>query len=87
MVIEVDDSSPLAPVGIKTGDIVLSVLGHEVRTPIDFSKQIDQAIKDLPSHDLVLKVQRGKELVDIKLSQAKTAPKKGGPVFIKKGGK
>lgn len=87
VVIEVDDSSPLAPVGIKTGDIVLSVLGHEVRTPSDFSKQLDQAIKDLPSHDLVLKVQRGKELVDIKLSQAKTAPKKGGPVFIKKGGK
>jgi len=86
VVVEVDDSSPLAPVGIKTGDIVLSVLGHEVRTPGDFAKQLDQAIKDLPSHDVVIKVQRGKELVDIKLGQAKTAPKKG-PLPIKKGGK
>ncbi len=86
VVIEVDESSPLAPAGIKTGDIVLSVLGHEVRTPSDFAKQIDQAIKELASHDLVLKVQRGKDLVDIKLPQSKAAPKKG-PVFIKKGGK
>jgi hypothetical protein len=86
VVVEVDDSSPLAPVGIKTGDIVLSVLGHEVRTPGDFAKQLEQAIKDLPNHDLVMKVQRGKELADIKLAQTKTAPKKG-PLPIKKGGK
>ena len=86
VVIEVDDSSPLAPSGIKAGDIVLSVLGREVRTPSDFAKQIDPAVKDLPSHDLVLKVQRGKELVDLKLASTKAMPKKG-PMPVKKVGK
>ncbi|HNO68249.1 MAG TPA: PDZ domain-containing protein [Pseudomonadota bacterium] len=86
VVIEVEDGSPLAQAGLKSGDLVLSVLGKPVRTPGDFAKQIDLAVKDLASHDVVLKVQRGKELVDVKLTQAKTAPKKG-PVPIKKGGK
>ena len=76
VVIEVEDGSPLAKAGLKSGDLVLSVLGKPVRTPGDFAKQIDLAVKDLASHDVVLKVQRGKELVDVKLTQAKTAPKR-----------
>lgn len=76
VVVDIEDNSPLGPAGLKAGDLVLEVSGKSVRNAGDFSKQIEPALKDLPNRDLVLKVQRGKDLLNLKIPQTKPNVKK-----------
>jgi len=84
IVLEMEEGSPLAAASLKPGDIIVSIAGKPIHTTSEFSKQVEQALKDLSTRDVVFKVQRDKDLLDLKVPQTKPQPKKG-PLPVKKG--
>ncbi|HRI51902.1 MAG TPA: hypothetical protein PLW65_17120, partial [Pseudomonadota bacterium] len=60
-----------------------AILGREVRSAKDFAKLLDKAVEESASREVIIKVQRGDDLVDLKLQTKRPAGGAGG----KKGGK
>ncbi len=83
IVMEVDPLSPVAAAKLQASDIVVAILGREVRSAKDFAKLLDKAVDESASREVIIKVQRGDDLVDLKLQTKRPAGSPGG----KKGGK
>jgi len=83
IVMEVDPQSPVAPAKLQASDIVVAIAGREVRSAKDFAKLLDKAVDESASREVIIKVQRGDDLVDLKLQTKRPAGGPGG----KKGGK
>jgi hypothetical protein len=54
-------------------DIVVAILGREVRNAKDFARLLAQAVDESASREVIIKVQRGDDLIDLKLQTKKPA--------------
>jgi hypothetical protein len=84
IVMEVDPQSPVAPSKLQPSDIVVAILGREVHNAKDFARLLAQAVDESASREVIIKVQRGDELIDLKLQTKRPA---GTGTGGKKGGK
>ena len=61
---EVDENSPASRAGLKVGDVVLKVDGHDVKVAAVFRRWLDEA---KPGETLNLQIKRGEEVLSIKV--------------------
>jgi hypothetical protein len=83
IVMEIDPQSPVVAAKLQPSDIVVAIAGREVRSAKDFARLLTQAVDESSNREVIIKVQRGDDLIDLKL-QSKRAPASNGG---KKGGK
>ena len=80
IVTDIDAQSPLTGAELKVGDIVVTIAGRDVHSALEFSKLADQAVQDSAIKEVVIKVQRGEQLVNLTLPKKGTKkPAGGGP--------
>ena len=73
VVTDVDNSSPAAHSGIKEGDVILSVNGHDART-------LDNWFVAAPGEEVTVRIQRAGKERDIRMTAGRVhelAPEKG----------
>lgn len=87
IVMEVDPQSPAAAAKLQPSDIVVAILGREVRSAKDFAKLLTQAVEESASREVIIKVQRGDDLIDLKLATKRSPSGNGGKKGGKKGGR
>jgi C-terminal processing protease CtpA/Prc len=90
IVVEIEADSPLVPVGLKVGDIVVQIGGQEVKSAADLAKLLPKAIDDSATKEVILQVKRGDggddDVVPLKLTRATKGPIRRNP-GRNKGGK
>lgn len=85
IVVEVDPQSPLAGTGLQPGDIVLALSGTEVHSAKELASLLPKSVEESQGREVIIKVKRGDEEVDLHLVGKKPGGKKTGGG--KKGGK
>ena len=85
IVMEIDPTSPAASAKLQPSDIIVAISGREVRNAKDFAKLLTQGVDESASREVIIKVQRGDELIDLKLQSSKKAGGPGGKKTGKKG--
>jgi len=61
---EVDENSPASRAGLKVGDVVLKVDGHDIRLAAMFRRWVDEA---KPGETLNLQIKRGEDVLSMKV--------------------
>lgn len=88
IVVEIEADSPLVPVGLKVGDIVVQIGGQEVKSAADLAKLLPKAIDDSATKEVILQVKRGEggddDVVPLKLTKATKGPIRRNPRGNKK---
>ncbi len=74
--------SPAELAGIKTGDIILSIDGHEVNTLDDINNEIDQALESKPGEEVTLLLLRDATQLEKTVIPRANPPKGEGPLGI-----
>ena len=71
IVVEVDDQSPFGAAGLQPSDVIVSIMGTDVKTAAEAAKLVDKAFDESLTREVVVKVQRGDQLTVLKVTRKK----------------
>jgi len=81
-IVSISTDSPAAEIGIMPGDAIINIKYQEVSVKIDKVKEVQEFTNAHLGEEIVLTIQRGKEIFDVKLMPRVSPPQGEGPIGV-----